>query len=221
MTLTFDHEQHSYRWDGELVPSVSRILADVGLSDVSFIPEAALIRGRAIHSACEMYDQGVLDEASVDPTIQSNLLAWKAFREEHREFCFDEIETPRYQPMYAYACTPDRLGFWRHPDGDPADNVPVVIELKSNSIPKATRIQLAAQAMTLPCDPKLVRRIVVCCKSTGEYEIVEYSDLSDFDVWTGAVRVWMFRFGSEEKRRARRKQNQAPVVVEEASNETS
>jgi hypothetical protein len=68
--LEFDAATHTYRLDGELVPSVTTVLKSVGLVEYSHIPQdvlqAAAHRGTAVHYALELLDRGELDYESLD-----------------------------------------------------------------------------------------------------------------------------------------------------------
>lgn len=64
----------------EEIPGVSAVLKSAGVIDTTwFTPEAAE-RGRHIHRACALWDQGVLDESTVDPSYRGYVEAWRFFR---------------------------------------------------------------------------------------------------------------------------------------------
>src|SRR5256885_13258516 len=88
MALLFDAEKHEYWLDGEQVPSVTQILRDQGLIDLSHIPsfilEAARRRGSAVHQLVHYLNENDLDWGSVDPAYRGYLDAWIAYREEKR-----------------------------------------------------------------------------------------------------------------------------------------
>ncbi len=67
---------------------------------MSFIPEAALLRGRAVHKATELDDRGDLDEASVDPAVRPFFESYRLYRAAHPEMAILEIEREVvHQPM--------------------------------------------------------------------------------------------------------------------------
>ena len=108
--LTFDEATHVYRYNGAVVPSVTQIIDRIfpwnpppGI-DVDYVRS----RGRAIHHACRLYDEGRLDESSVDSSITPRLDAWKRFRHQMQRPVID-CETARYSPLYRFAGTRDRM----------------------------------------------------------------------------------------------------------------
>src|SRR5687767_7346130 len=85
-TMEFDELTHTYRVDGQVVPSVTQILQALDIVDYSYIPpavrEAALLRGRKVHIATHFDDQGDLDEQTVPEEILPYVFAWRRFRQE-------------------------------------------------------------------------------------------------------------------------------------------
>lgn len=47
---------------------------------MEFVPELALLRGRAVHAAINLDEQHLLDEASVHPQVAPRLASWRAWR---------------------------------------------------------------------------------------------------------------------------------------------
>jgi hypothetical protein len=87
--LVFHTDPHRYELDGEIVPSVTQVLTRAGLIDFSHVPgyvrEAALERGRIVHSAVHFYNERDLDVAEFArtfPQYLGYLDAWIAFREQ-------------------------------------------------------------------------------------------------------------------------------------------
>jgi hypothetical protein len=101
-----DPETHTYTMDGQVVPSVTKIIRAI-------VPgiEASdwhLQRGRAIHHGCSLFDKGVLDWKTVDPQIKPRIRAWELFRRDFPSAILMN-ESPLYHEQYRYAGTLDRL----------------------------------------------------------------------------------------------------------------
>lgn len=47
--LTYHDEKHTYVYAGKPVRSVTQVLSNAGVSDMTFVPESALLRGREVH----------------------------------------------------------------------------------------------------------------------------------------------------------------------------
>ena len=109
--LQFDEPTHTYRFDGEVRPSVTQVMQ--GLSQYGIVPadvlEAAQKRGTRVHSMCQFYDECDLDESSVAPEDVGYLHAWIRFRADTQAM-FTLIEKPLYSTRYGFAGTPDRFG---------------------------------------------------------------------------------------------------------------
>jgi len=114
-TLDFEPESHTYRVDGRVLPSVTQVLKPVGF-DYDTVPfhilNHAAQRGTAVHLATEFYDDGDLDEESIDPEILPYVNAWRLFREESG-FVVDRSEVRLYSKRHGYAGTVDAIGFIR------------------------------------------------------------------------------------------------------------
>ncbi len=111
--LTFHDATHRYMLDGEFVPSVTQVIKDNRLSaDFSHVNRDVLERNRAIgvavHAAAHYFDEGDLDESSVDPDVRPYLEAWKAFVYE-RKVEMLALEQRVADPVYRLAGTIDRI----------------------------------------------------------------------------------------------------------------
>jgi len=112
--LCFDPVAHCYTLNGEIVPSVTQILAT--LYDFEWMPawrrEAVMLRGRIVHDAIAADNQRDLDEATFARTCPEEtpyLAAWRDFRETRRfvpQFCEYRVASPRHK----IAGTLDALG---------------------------------------------------------------------------------------------------------------
>jgi hypothetical protein len=187
MSLTFDHEIHEYRWNGEPAPSVTQILESAGLIDYSYIPEGtramALERGSAVHAACHYDDEGDLIEDGLD-ALMPYVNAWRKFR---ADTCFapDLIEHRAYHEQYGYAGTLDRRGT------SPKWKLPVMVDLKNNDSPRWAGFQLAAYAAFFP-SPRTYMRLAVELHKDGTYRVDEYFPQNwsaDFSVFLAALTV--------------------------------
>src|SRR3990172_5577557 len=67
-----------------------------------------LERGKMIHSATELWDKGILDEATIDPRITGYLESWKKFKIGRGEYPAEAIEIKLYDDVYGDAGTLDR-----------------------------------------------------------------------------------------------------------------
>lgn len=111
--LTFDPEAHAYALDGRPVPSVTQLIERADLINYDDVPpwqlEHAAQRGTAVHLATEFYDDGDLDDESIDPEILPYVEAWRLFRRESG-FKVLRSEVRVYSRRHQYAGTVDTIG---------------------------------------------------------------------------------------------------------------
>ena len=190
--LNFDEASHAYTVDGIDYPSITTVIEAAGLVDYSMIPIDELAfyqqRGTALHQACWFDDEGDLDESTVDPEVMTRLAAWRKLR---REMPFTVVlsEVRRFDRVYGYAGTPDRLV--KLPNGERG-----VIELKSGPLQTAVRIQTAAQAHLFEPQGGRLRRFAAHLRGDGTYSVKEFpvSELrADLSVFLSALSVYKFR----------------------------
>jgi hypothetical protein len=184
--LTFDDATHAYAFNGVPVPSVTQIIAAAGLIDSDWFTEYARQRGKAVHFATQLDDEGDLDEASVAPEILPYVEAHRKFKAE-TGFVPEMIESRICLPQLGYAGTPDRYGkIGKHK---------TMVDYKTGQIYPWVKLQLAAYANGLP-NGTSIQRMAVRLKNDGTYRIVSYPitdfarDLADF---LACVRVYQLR----------------------------
>jgi len=110
--LKFNEERHEYTYNGVIVPSVNRILQDVGLVP-PFRGSSKATYGSALHLATHFYDEGRLDWDSLDDIRDGDAI--KLGTEQWIQYTESEIkrhiliEKPLAHPFMSYAGTPDRV----------------------------------------------------------------------------------------------------------------
>jgi hypothetical protein len=105
--LLFQDNGHKYTFDGKPVDGLTSTIQEAGLIS-NYASEWYMTRGTYIHLATQLWDEGILDESTVDPQIKGYLESWKRFRKD-QDYTPIEIELQLYDPIYLYAGTIDRL----------------------------------------------------------------------------------------------------------------
>lgn len=183
--LVLNPASHTYTRGGIVVPGISEILKSVGMVDDRWFTEYSRDRGTGAHLACQFYDEGDLDESSVDPAIRPYLEAWKKFRTESG-FIPELIEKKLYHSGYCYAGTEDRYGLFNASRD--------VVEIKTGMISAVTGLQLAAQELLLRDNGfEVHRRFAVQIKADGKYKLTEYTDPWDKNVFISCVSAHNFK----------------------------
>lgn len=187
--ITLDRETHTY---SNNLPSVTEILRSTGLIDASWFTPEARERGRAVHMACEFYDQGDLDEDVLDPAIAGYVEAYKSYRAYIGLASSHEwIEMPMQDKTGVYAGTPDRVLSVR-PRG--------IIDIKSGAPMAWHGIQLAAYVNMLD-DPFSYSRFGLYLRQDGKFRLKEYPKseyMADLSIFQSALNIhyWRQRNGS-------------------------
>lgn len=188
-TFQFVSETHEYFSHGELKLSVTQILNETGLVCYDHIPPAILQRkaeiGTAAHAACHYYDEGDLNESTLDPQVKPYLEGWKKFRRE-TDFVPRLIE-------YRGIATIDGMqyGFTLDRDGI-LFGKPVLLEIKCTAgVEISWGPQTAAYEMAVrekESDQYRFRsRIAVHLRPNGNYQLVPLNDHQDYAVFKCAL----------------------------------
>jgi hypothetical protein len=190
--LTFEPSSHTYRWHGQVVPSVTQVLNL--LQPFAGVPkhilEVAQERGTFVHAMTEAYDLGELDEEALalmeDGLYMGYLKAWKAFIRD-RKPVWDSVEERDYHDA-GFAGTWDRTGTL---DGEPE---PWVIDIKSSlQDHKAWGMQTAAyRAMRANQDPRYIRarRGSVQLRPDGRYRFLSWDNPADWPAFCSLLNVY-------------------------------
>jgi len=107
--MIFDEQKHLFICNGEIVPSVTQVLKANGMlpDGYNFIDPWYLTRGTLIHLATQFFDNGTLDDDSLDPAIIHYVNAYKiAIRD--KAWIVTGIEKKLWHPKLKYAGIIDR-----------------------------------------------------------------------------------------------------------------
>lgn len=190
MLLEFDAPSHTYRLDGAMVPSVTQVIAPIR-DDFAGVPPDVLERkrqlGTAVHLACELDDEGELDEATLDETLVPYLGAWRKFRSE-TGFVVVLNEQQLGDPVLRFAGTVDRFGT--------IDGTQWLIDLKTSaSLSAAFGVQLAGYQRLLGFtkDDAPVRRAAVQLRDDGSYRLQEYKNPNDWPAFMACLQIFNWK----------------------------
>lgn len=191
--LEFDVLDHEYSVDGRKLPGVTRVLASQFPLNVP--PERlefARQLGKAIHSATEMIDEGLLDWHTLDARVVPYCKAWLKFKS---ETCCQIIAIERkvHHPVLRYAGTLDRKVKIA---GEVA-----IIDLKRPVLGPRVGVQLAAYQhadaehgkMKKSNEPPATKRYGVQLRSDETYRMREYKETSDWSVFVSALTIYNWR----------------------------
>ncbi len=177
--LTFKDESHTYRLDGEVIPSVSTIMEPLkvfhyqGISERTMTKAAA--KGTSVHNSIENWIK--FDFEDVAPEHRGffdGFLAWT--EEEAPKIIGSELRV--YHPILRYAGTIDIL--WFDKDGHLT-----ITDVKTTSqlIDMLCGVQLEAYGKALDSHGiKIQRKNILHLKRDGRYEVREFP-ANDAERW--------------------------------------
>ena len=186
MAFTFEESTHTYRLDGNILPSVSKILEPLSGAEYANIPSSILMtaanRGTEIHRAIE--DFIIFGERGIPEEYRGYFDAFEAWYSTAKPKII-ATELQMYHPILLYAGTSDlvcQIG----------DDI-CLVDYKSSSkvIDKVYRVQMEAYKQLLKCrNINITRKILLHLKGAGYYEEVYYQT-DDTEAWRvfGALRT--------------------------------
>ena len=186
--IKFNPENHTYRLNNILLPSVTQILQEAGLSDFSKVNSDILERakkfGSAVHLATSLDDKNQLDMKSLDSALLPYLKSWQKFKKDFGITRFLEIEKQVYSKQQRYAGCLDRLTY----------NL-ALIEIKtSTSIPTTTGLQLIGYQTAYREMTKIrIKRRLCVQLLEGTYKLQEYKDKTDKTAFLSCVNLYHWK----------------------------
>lgn len=184
MKLTFNAEKHEYKLGDRILPSVTSILKDLGLINDAHFTEYATDRGSKVHRACLYYDEGNLDNDSLDHELEGYLDAYCKFKRNFPSFRYITMETPFHDEQLGFAGTPDRTG--------ETLNEVFVLDIKTSSTPlRWIGLQLAAYMMLTKCPIAYSLRL----SPKGKWALDSWNDPNSMRAWKSALNLYNWKHG--------------------------
>jgi hypothetical protein len=181
MEFIFDEEHHRFLVEGQRWPSITQVLTDAGFIDTRWFTKEGRERGSHIHRIIHWHLIGELDEMSIDPELWPYFEAWLRF-ESDTGFRPTETETPRISELYHFGGIPDSIGMLA--------GCEVILERKTGALPEWVALQLAAQEIL---HERPLSRLAIRLKKTGRYELKQYHDRRDREVFLSALACWWWK----------------------------
>lgn len=193
--LAFDEPSHTYRVNGQVVPSVTQVL-DKAFDSYARVPknilDAAAAKGNYVHKACELLLWDQLDKTQIDSTYIKYIEAFERFLDESGV----EIEAPEerlYHPQLGYAGTVDLIA-----------KLPIrkkyhraIVDYKTSfKLMPSVGPQLAAYQEAFnhkkSADEKARYRFALHLKKDGSYELESYESPMDLAVFKSCLTLHKF-----------------------------
>jgi len=176
----YDPATHTYKINGEIVPSVTQVLNECGVVDTTWFTEESRTLGQHVHTACALFDTGDLDLPSLDPAIAPYVRAWASFMSQAR-FKIEMIETPLFNESLRCGGKPDRVGVWE-------GQFRAIVEIKTGGRRQWHCLQTAGYDDLCGA----VRRFCVYLLDDGRFKVEEHERIqyhADHYIWRSCLSV--------------------------------
>lgn len=187
--LTYNDERHEYRYAGDLVPSVTQVLAPLSAAEYRGVDPALMERaaqlGRAMHRMIELDIKGDLDADGLSDLLVPYYTAWLNFRALSG---FEPILSEQfvYADRYRYAGTLDMFGRLR-------GRLVLIDAKRTSAVPRTAGPQTAGYEMALrACKPEItggasIDRYALHLQTDGKWKLVPFTDKNDSRVFLSAL----------------------------------
>jgi hypothetical protein len=194
--LEFDQKTHTYRYGSVVIPNVTTVLENVGLSDFSMVPLDRLAQaqtfGTEVHNVCELVDLGKPVPDSISEMASLYLCHYLEFVRDFQAEMI-EVEQKVFCKKYKYAGTLDRVAVLKK-----LSDQPVIFDIKTGVKSMSHKIQTAAYEYAYKTDKRQkMDRYTLYIGESG-YKLSEpYRGRLDFDVFVSALNVYQYKKGSK------------------------
>lgn len=188
----FDAATHRYYIGHREVPGVTGILKAAGIIDTTFLRnEAALLKGRQVHLACEGMDAlraasddrtgaqaalAICNEMGATRRIGGCVLAYAQFCRDHAPR-YTHIERGLLHPTLRFGGRSDRIC------ADLCGQGPAILEIKTGSPASWHGVQLAGYQLLFPTGA----RWVVYLRDDGRYNLKRCTNAGDYGTFMQAL----------------------------------
>ncbi len=182
-------DEHRYFIPGprgeEQRPGYSEICADLGIVKPNpfYTPEGRE-EGVALHLWLGHLARGLTAKVKPDPRIAGRVAGIQKFLRDTK-FQIVGGETPVYDPINRFACTPDIWGIM--------NKVLFVIDAKRGAKLSSHRLQSAAQYIGLRSNGVRVQKRAALYLRDEDYRLDEHTDTTDMARWGIFVSAWHLR----------------------------
>ena len=176
MRLEFDAENHEYRIDGKIVPSVTQLCAPLTAQDLANLNPAVLQqaaqRGTIVHELTELIDYGTAPEdIETYAELGGYITAYLRFLRDYKPE-WEKIEYRVGEQYMHFAGTIDRIGV--------IDGRRCIVDIKTSSaVNRVTKVAWVTQLSgyrVLICDAT-VDRYILRLKPDGTYTLYDAKEI--------------------------------------------
>jgi hypothetical protein len=190
VSLTYRDDIHEYRFNGEVVPSVTKIISPLydftGISKE--VLEAKAFLGSVVHKACELIDLGTMPDDWDAGIALPYVNAYRLFLHE----CKPEwhgIEERVFHPIHKYAGTLDRRGILCGGHAY-ADIKTSILVSAAGGVQTIAYLEAETEMRKVG---KSAKRVVIHLKPDGTYRLEWFGDPRDWPTFLSCLTIYNWR----------------------------
>ena len=198
----FEPEKHIYTLNGEVIPSVTGLLSEFALYDLSKVPTDRLkykqALGTAVHYACDLLDDCNLDESTLHDDLKGYVSAYKKFREV-TGFEPRHSELRMYSRKHRFAGTLDKQGpfEWNGKEQESIIDLKCVWAMYPSTGPQTEGYRILFNENFK--DIKVKARFGLQLKESGHYEVFPFTDATDTTTFLSCLQLHYWRKKHNQK----------------------
>lgn len=187
----FDEESHTYWLGDQRLPGVTTILSVLGGYEgiPAKVLKIAAERGTAVHKLTELEDLGQLDYTSIPDEQMGYLEAYWRFHDDFRPEVLD-VEVADYHETLLYAGCRDRRMVIKGRPG--ILDVKTCYRLMPTTGPQTAGYTEIYNARQKKAADKLKKRWGLRLGRDGTYELKEYNDPSDLNIFLSCLNAYRY-----------------------------
>jgi len=181
--IEFNEAAHEYSCEGKVYPSVTQILKDCGIIDITWYTDETAQRGTFVHDCLKLIDQGtpaVLLEYGED--IEGYINAYLQFKKD-AQYKIEAIEEPLCSQEYGFAGTPDRIC--------ELNGKSCILDIKTGQKQEWHGAQLSAYKMLHGDDQGVLRGLYL--NKDGKYRLESFKDSEYRNLFLSALTIYQWK----------------------------
>jgi hypothetical protein len=181
--ISFNEKTHEYECEGKVYPSVTQILQDCGLIDISWYTEESAMRGTYVHECLKLMDENVpLVMLDTGPDIKGYIDAYLHFKHD-TDYKVLQIEKPYIDKNLRLAGTPDRICTINGTD--------CILDIKTGQKQEWHGLQLRGYKLLVGEGSFLLRAIYL--NINGKYRLESYKDSDYRNIFMCALSLYHWK----------------------------
>lgn len=195
MQISFDEKKHLYYAGDKLLPNVTTILKDVGITDYSWATEVDMNFGKALHKTIELYHRNTLNREKLHPLLETRLQGYEIFLEA-TGWTPEKLELIVGSEKHWFAGTLDQTGKFTRGLKKKYLNKLTVLDIKTGDLNEGAEEQTGGYSIALnegvKEKDKVKLRAAIQPTSEGFYKLSVFEDKRGEEAFLKAL--WLYKW---------------------------